>query len=199
MSSYNERLYIPQGRAEQREDQHCRPRQGCQQEWGSLLSFNCSSFVQIFREWIYLPSSVSESVFGTSYAPVQCCGSWDSTNQPFQINQDPGFWWPKIKKKKIQLKLFLNLIFWSKIAIYLFLCLHKGRPNYRRSLQPSKENILHFKTWNFLTFLKFCRSFCPPGTESGLTDLIESGSNPDWNTSSIHKCPKRALFRLDLE
>ncbi len=42
---------------------------------------------------------------------------------------------------------------WSKIAIYLSLCLHKGRPSYRRSLQPSKENIHHFKR------RKFCPSF----------------------------------------
>jgi hypothetical protein len=33
-----------------------------------------------------------------------------------------------------------------KIAIYLSLGLHKGGPSYRRSLQPSKENIQHFKT-----------------------------------------------------
>jgi hypothetical protein len=40
-----------------------------------------------------------------------------------------------------------NLIFlWSKIAIYRSLGLHKGGPSYRRSLQPSKENIQHFKT-----------------------------------------------------
>ncbi len=45
--------------------------------------------------------------------------------------------------------------FSSKIAIYLSLCLHKGRPSYRRSLQLSK-NIEHFKTWNFFTFLLLC-------------------------------------------
>jgi hypothetical protein len=43
-------------------------------------------------------------------------------------------------------------IFLSKITIYLSLGLHKGRPSYSRSLQPSKENIQHFKTSNFLTF-----------------------------------------------
>ncbi len=36
-----------------------------------------------------------------------------------------------------------------------------------RNLHPSKENIQHFKTWNFLTFFYFCRSFCPPGSGSG--------------------------------
>jgi hypothetical protein len=40
----------------------------------------------------------------------------------------------KLKRKK------------EKIAIYLTLGLHEGRPNYRRSLQPAKENIQHFKT-----------------------------------------------------
>jgi len=42
--------------------------------------------------------------------------------------------------KKLQLK---NLIlFGSKVAIYL----HKGRASNMRNLQPSKENIQHFKT-----------------------------------------------------
>jgi hypothetical protein len=41
------------------------------------------------------------------------------------------------------------IFFFSKIAIYLSLGLHKGRPSYRRSLQ-------HLKTWNFLTFFLFC-------------------------------------------
>jgi hypothetical protein len=34
----------------------------------------------------------------------------------------------------------------KKIAIYIYLGLHKGRLSYRRSLQPSKENIQHFTT-----------------------------------------------------
>jgi hypothetical protein len=50
---------------------------------------------------------------------------------------------------------------WSKMAIYLSpLGLHKGCPSYRRSLQPSKEKIQHFKKWNLLTVLNFCGSFC---------------------------------------
>ncbi len=54
--------------------------------------------------------------------------------------------------KKWKLKKFF-LFFWSKIAIYLSLGLYKGRPSYRRSLQPSKENIQQFKTWNLFTFV----------------------------------------------
>ncbi len=58
-----------------------------------------------------------------------------------------------------------------KIAIYLSLGLHKGLPSYGRSLQPSKENIQHFKTLNFFLFFSFCGSFCPPGSGSGSTDF----------------------------
>ncbi len=54
---------------------------------------------------------------------------------------------------------------WWKILIDLFLGLHKGRLSYARSLKPSKKNIKHFKTWNFLTFSIFVSIVCPP--ESG--------------------------------
>ncbi len=36
-------------------------------------------------------------------------------------------------------------VFWSTVTIYLSIGLHNGRPNYRRSLQASKEKIQHFK------------------------------------------------------
>jgi hypothetical protein len=82
--------------------------------------------------------------------------------QHFRLNTDPdpdpGFWWPKIEKY-LHPKLLKKLFF------------HKGRPSYRRSIQPSKENIQHFKTWN---------------VESGSTDLIEFGSNPDPEPDSKH-------------
>jgi hypothetical protein len=99
--------------------------------------------------------------------------------QHFRPNTDPdqGFWWPIIGKN---LQLEKNLIlFWSKITIHFLLGIHKGRQCYRRSLQLSKENIQNFKTWNFLTFFYFFSQFCPPGSGSGSTDLIDSGSNPD--------------------
>ncbi len=51
----------------------------------------------------------------------------------------------------------------SKIAIDLSLDLHKGRLSSSRSLHPSKENIWHFKTWIFFTFVG---NFDPPGSES---------------------------------
>ncbi len=82
----------------------------------------------------------------------QCCGSWfnaDTDPDPeVQVNPDTnpkqGVWWPKIGKKYSWI-----IFFWSKTAIYLSLGLHKGRPCYRRSLQPSKENIQHFLFFYF--------------------------------------------------
>jgi len=110
--------------------------------------------------------------------------------QQFRFNTDPdtiliqGFGEQKFEKN-------FDIFFSSKIAIYpLSLGLHKERPSFRRSLQPSKENIQHFTTWNFLTFLYFLGHFCPPGSDldsesvSESTDLIESGSETliltDW-------------------
>jgi hypothetical protein len=61
----------------------------------------------------------------------------------------------------------------------LSLGLQKGRPSYRRSFQPSKENIQLVKTCNCLIFSTFVGHFCPTGSGSGSTDLIESGSHPD--------------------
>ncbi len=72
-------------------------------------------------------------------------------------DQDPGFDDLKFKKN-LQLEIYFSFS-WSKFAIYLSLGLHKGRTSYRRSLQPSKENIQHFKTWKFCTFFYFCGSF----------------------------------------
>ncbi len=70
----------------------------------------------------------------------------------------PGFWWPKLSKN-LQLEIYI-LFFWSKIVICLSVGLPKGRPcpSYRRSLQPSKENIQHFKHENSLLF--FVVHFC---------------------------------------
>ncbi len=94
----------------------------------------------------------------------------------FKLNTDPdpAFWWPKIEK---YLQLGKMWFFLSNTAISLSLGFHKGRPSYRRSLQPSKGNIQHFKTWNFWIFFYFVGHFCTPG--SGSTDPIESGSNPN--------------------
>ncbi len=67
----------------------------------------------------------------------------------------------------------------SKNTIYLSLGLHKGRLSYRRSLQPSKDNIQYFKHEISEFFPIFVGNFFPLGSGYGSTDLIESGSNPD--------------------
>jgi hypothetical protein len=60
--------------------------------------------------------------------------------------------------------------------------LHEGRPSYRRSLQPSKENIRHFKTisWTFL-YLGFIFALLDPDP---LTCL---NPNPDLKHWEIDK------------
>ncbi len=57
--------------------------------------------------------------------------------------------WPKFERFSAEKE---SPFFESKTTIYLSLGLRKGFRKYRRSLQPSKENIQHFKTWNFLIF-----------------------------------------------
>jgi hypothetical protein len=52
------------------------------------------------------------------------------------------FWIQGYEGKSLQLKKKID----RKLLIKLFLGLYKGRASYRRSLQPAKENILHFKT-----------------------------------------------------
>ncbi len=76
---------------------------------------------------------------------AQSCGSGLISADPDPV-PNPGFWWPKLEKN-LQLKKIGY--FFIKIEIWLSLDLHKGRTSYRRSLQPSKKNIQHFKTWKF--------------------------------------------------
>jgi hypothetical protein len=87
-------------------------------------------------------------IFPVDIFPV----SWIRNGFNADPDPGPGIWWPKVVKFYSWNK---NLLFWSKIAIYLSLGLHKGRSSYKRSLRPSKENIQQFKTWNFSNFLIF--------------------------------------------
>ncbi len=63
-----------------------------------------------------------------------------------------GFDDQKLEKIYSWQKIWYCFEFDKNIAIYFSLGLHTGCPSYRRSFQPSKENIPHFKTRNFLTF-----------------------------------------------
>ncbi len=111
-------------------------------------------------------------------------GSGSKTN----TDPDPGVLMTKNWRKKIYSwkKISFNFDF-KKTTVYLSLGLRKGHPSYKRSLQLSKENIQHFKTWNFLIFfllLWVIFALLDPDSEygSGSTDLIESGSKSDPDT-----------------
>ncbi len=87
--------------------------------------------------WFY---AVSDPAFFLSADPDP--GSWSRV------------WWPKIEK-------YLQFFFGSKIAIYLSLGLHKGRPSYRKSLQPSKKEHPALQNMKILYFFYFCGTFLP--------------------------------------
>jgi hypothetical protein len=110
----------------------------------------------------FIESGSGSSILGCEYLPIRSQGFYD---------------------QKLQKNLHTKLIyFWLIIAIYLSLGLHKRRSSYSRSLQLSKENIQHFKTWNFCTrnFFQFLGSFLPSWIRIHLPDWIqiqsESGS-----------------------
>ncbi len=67
--------------------------------------------------------------------------------QHFRLNNypDPGFWYQKLDK---------NLIFWSKIAVYLSLASIKDVQAKRSSLQPFREHPALQNT-KFLNFFPF--------------------------------------------
>ncbi len=67
----------------------------------------------------------------------QCCGSRSKEMMTTK--------WKKIQRN------FIKIFFLIKICIY----------SYRKSLQPSKENIQHFKEWNLIYSFWFCGSFLP--------------------------------------
>jgi hypothetical protein len=100
----------------------------------------------------------------------QCCGSGFLESGAGYGSES------SIQVKRIQIQGFMtknwkNIVEKNKIFFYIkYYNLHvqslgllNGRPSNRRSLQPSKENIQHFKKWNLITFFLFCGIFCPPG------------------------------------
>ncbi len=98
-----------------------------------------------------LHSSLAQLTLG--FKNKRCCGSGSSIWRSMRIRlRIQDFDEQKFKKLHIWTKIYT---FWSKLEINLYLRLHKGRPNYRRSLQHSEENIQRFKTWYFLTFFIF--------------------------------------------
>ncbi len=130
-------------------------------------------------------SNVSESdSLSPDLNPV--AAFWPNTNP------DPGFLWPKIEKiyswKKIDI--FLTKL---KIAIYLLLGLQKAKRTFKHvqatgeafSPQKRKSSTSKYEISQLFSF--FMGHFCPPGSGSGSTDLIKSGSNPNPKHCKIAK------------
>jgi hypothetical protein len=88
-------------------------------------------------------------------------------------NSGSRFWCGSRKEKNWKL-----LFFGSKI--YISLGLPKGRPSYRRSLQPQKRTSStsnHENSWlKILDFSILVDNFCPPGSGSSNSNLCGSGS-----------------------
>ncbi len=109
---------------------------------------------------------------------------------------DPGFWWPKTEEKNTVENFFFAFL--SKIAIYLYLGLHKGRPSYT-NLQHSKENIQHFKILNLLIVFYFSAPFLPSRIQIRIgnpdTDL-GTPLNPHWIRIRINNAAARNVAKL---
>ncbi len=100
-------------------------------------------------------------------------------SDPHWFNADPDsgsrVWWPKIEKIHC---LKFNFYF-SKIAIYLSLGLHKGRPSYRKSLQPSREHpiLKNMKILDFFLFLWVIFALLDPDPDPQFECWSGSGSS----------------------
>ncbi len=84
-------------------------------------------------------------------------GSGSSISSESGSNTDPGFWWLKTGEKK---RTFFYILFWSKIAIYLSLGLHKAVQATGEALSPQKRTYRTSKM-KFINFFCFCGSFLP--------------------------------------
>jgi hypothetical protein len=87
--------------------------------------------------------------------------------------------------------------FLSKIAIYLSLGLHKGPPNCRRSLQPSKENIQQWASTSkdeiFITFFLFFWAILPSWIQIWI-------ANPDTDPGTpLNPDPIRIWIRIRIQ
>jgi hypothetical protein len=118
---------------------------------------------------------------------------------------DPGYgsrvWWPNIEKIYSWKFNFYHLE--QKLLFFLSLGLHKGRPSYRRSLQPSKENIQYLKPWKFWTFkFYFCVSFLPSwirirnlNADPDPTTQINADPDPKpWVLRSLYHVVKKSVW-----
>jgi hypothetical protein len=95
-------------------------------------------------------------------------------------------------KKKLTAGKNLNLLIYCRVV---FLGLHKRRPSYRKSLQPSKENIQHFKTGNLSLFSSFVGRICPPRSGSSRPKSMQSGSDHSVVLQKQISCDRRGTAK----
>jgi len=135
----------------------------------SLFFLAIDFFVTGFWESSYPLKCVSIQCFVSGFIDSESSiKGWQSGSESGS-NPDPGFDDKKFEKIYRWKKMIFFFI--SKIAMFLSLGLLKERSSYRKSIQPSKENIQHFKRWN-LTFFYFCGAFLPSWIRIHWTDWI---------------------------
>ncbi len=119
----------------------------------------CIYIVASLSSFLHLPQNdtFQDEDYHLGVRTVSSVVDPDSLNP--ETDTGPGFWWPKIDEKNITEKYFY--IFFIKDCNLLIPRPPESTFKYRRSLQPSKENMQHFKQWNLLIFFYFCGSFLP--------------------------------------
>ncbi len=85
----------------------------------------------------------------------------------------------------ITIRILFQALFDQNFKWYLIPGLPKERPSYWRSLQPSKENIMHFKTWNFLTYF-LGGSFLPSWIR--IVRILPGSATLDFRRQNINFC-----------
>jgi hypothetical protein len=155
-----------------------------------LMFFLSTSFQDSSK---YMPMSVEPNVMRKSNLYdgdqviynrfTQCFGSDFSIFG--QCGSKSGSWSRSGSRSKVLMtknweKFITVFFFLIKIAIYLSLGLHKGRLSYKRSLQPSKENIQHFKKRNCFPFFYICGTFLPSWIRIRL-QLTKINADPCWS------------------
>ncbi len=91
---------------------------------------------------------------------------------------------------KIEKKFTTDIFLYQKLQVtYLYLGHHKGRPSYRRSLQPSRENIQHFKMINFVALIYFSESFVATWILIQSTKILALYLGYYWSPTRVKEKP----------
>ncbi len=140
-----------------------------QQAWNNSLANNkydiqANELVELVSD----PHCFHQCGSGSGSSILGHCGSGTRTPRSETNRVETA----KNCKKNVHMKIIY--FFWSKTA--LSLGLHKGRPSYRVSAQPSKENTQHTKTKNFFTFSYYFLQ--------ALFALLDPDPDPQWGCGS---------------